>query len=128
MRPFNKIEWSLLLSAWLSVGCTVINVHQEPPQDWPELEIIYNKVDFWTLQKECGTIGPMFLLFQSLGCAWIRFDEMTCNVYYYSGLDSDSKVSVIEHEKMHCHGYDHIGSKTLYNAWEAYKKEKKVKH
>lgn len=105
----------------LLAGCTAINVHQEPPKDWPKLEISYHKVGFWEMQRHCGTSGPKFLLFQSFGCAWIDFDAMTCRIYY-AAQDTESAALVIEHEEEHCRGFDHIGSSTLRDYWENWKR------
>jgi len=104
-------------------GCTAINVHQEPPKDWPKLSVSIQKVGFWEMQTLCGG-NPLMAalgLKNYFGCAWIRFDTNTC-VVYYSSDDEHGKL-VIEHELMHCEGYDHIGSSSLADGWEQWKKE-----
>jgi hypothetical protein len=106
----------LVLSA-----CTAINIHQEPPSDWPKLETTTHKVGFWEMQRHCGTSGLKFLLTQSLACAWIDFNTMTCRIYYAAD-DEHSAAHAIEHEKDHCEGRDHIGSTHLRDGWENWKR------
>jgi len=98
-------------------ACTAIDTHRQPPADWPNLEVTVQKVGFWELQRVCG--GN--LITQYFGCAWIYFATMVCNVFY--AADDESAVYVIEHEKMHCRGHDHIGSSMLADGWEKWKKE-----
>lgn len=112
----------IAVMVWLS-GCTAINVHQEPPKDWPKLLVSIQKVGFWEMQTLCGG-NPLMAalgLKNYFGCAWIQFDTNTC-VVYYSSDDEHGKL-VIEHELMHCEGYDHIGSSSFADGWEEWKKE-----
>lgn len=105
-------------------ACTAINVHQKPPSDWPKLQVSIHKVGFWEMQKICGGSYLSGVLTQYMGCAWIYFDKGTCEVYYAAD-DKESAANVIEHEVMHCEGYDHIGSSTLKDGWEQWKADQR---
>lgn len=111
----------LLLILLLCAACTAINVHQAPPKDWPKLTVGVVKTGFWNMQTYCGTGGLMFLVQQSLACAVINFNDMTCTIFY--AADDDTGLMAIEHEELHCLGHDHIGSSQLADAWKEFKSQ-----
>lgn len=117
MRNFNRIEWTLLVTAWFAVGCTIVDQHRAPPADWPELKRIIHKVGYWELQKICGRDG---ILFGCGGYAIVDLAARTCTIYYTG--DGEWGQRALEHEEDHCQGKDHIGMKTLANLWEKYKR------
>ena len=105
------------LALVLLSACTVVNEHKAPPPDWPKLEVTVTEGGFWETQERCDRnpwvvtlIGP------ALGCAWVNFDEMRCRIYLWVN-------SVLEHELLHCQGYDHYGSSQLADYWEEWKRE-----
>jgi len=116
----SKPVFIALLLVMALGACTAINVHQKPPSDWPKLNVSIHKVGFRELQKICGGSYAIGLLTQYMGCAWIYFEKGTCEVYYAAD-DKDSATHVIEHEVMHCEGYDHIGSSALADGWGEWK-------
>ena len=115
---FNRTERSLFLAtaiygAVLLVflpGCTAIDMHREPPKDWPKLTVTEHKVGFWELQTICG--GSVIA--QYVACARIFFKDNACKIYYVSG-DEYGRLAV-EHEREHCNGRDHVGSSALRDA------------
>jgi hypothetical protein len=115
----SKPTFAALLLVMALGACTIVNEHRAPPADWPELTVTINETSFKETQDKCGwnvvaavLIGPMF------GCAYVNFDQMKCDVYLWLN-------AVLEHELLHCKGYDHIGSTALADYWEQWKKEKK---
>lgn len=98
-------------------GCTAINIHKAPPHDWPKLEMTVTKLGFMELQSVCEAS----ILMQRFACANINFDTMTCKVYYFS--DDEYGKLALEHEEMHCLGYDHIGSSELAGWWHNWKQQ-----
>ena len=50
-----------------------------------------------------------------LACAIIRFDKWTCDVYIAENSASDT----VEHELLHCQGYDHNGDiQKAFDEWQ----------
>lgn len=116
MRP-------LLLSLALLSGCaTLIDEHQPPPKDWPDLMILDNVVSGWEVQKRCYQyLSLPFKLIGGLAmaCAQVNFEERTCNIY----RAEDASANIIEHEQMHCRGLSHPGDTWAEDAlrnWQAY--------
>lgn len=105
------------LALVLLSACTVVNEHKAPPPDWPKLEVTVTEGGFWETQERCDR-NPLVvvLIGPALGCAWINFDEMRCRIYLWVN-------SVLEHELLHCQGYDHYGSSQLADYWEEWKRE-----
>ena len=97
-------------------GCTVVNEHRAPPADWPALDITIERQGFWETQEKCGrSVAEVLLIGPALGCMWVNFDEMRCRIYLW--------LDVLEHEMLHCRGYDHYGSSDLADYWEQWKME-----
>lgn len=126
---FNRAELSLFAAALIYgavlltlQGCTAIASHREPPKDWPALTVSVQKVGFWELQDICGSGGARVLLQQYMACAWIRFDNRTCSIYY--AAEGEHGELALEHERDHCKGKDHIGMSTLSDAWRDWKNER----
>lgn len=109
-----------LVAVYLALGlsaCTVINVNQKPPSDWPKLSVSVHKLSFYETQKACGGgIFSTLLGVHRFACAWIHFDKQTCTIY-----TATDDPHVMEHELAHCEGYDHIGSTTLADGWRDWK-------
>ena len=117
-RP-SHVAAAVLIPALIVTACTAIDLHNEPPADWPKLTVGVHKLGFWEMQSYCGTSGLMFLVTQSMACAVINFNDMTCTIYY--AADDETGAMAIEHEEMHCKGHDHIGSSHLRDAWSEWK-------
>ena len=112
MRPLYIAVLCMFLGA-----CTVVNEHQQPPADWPTLTVVVEEHGFWETQEKCGrSVAEVVLIGPALGCAYINFDVMMCNIYLWLN-------SVLEHELLHCKGYDHYLSSDLRDYWETWKKE-----
>lgn len=96
-------------------GCVSIMGHTPPPADWPELRVVERKASFMETQRECGFHPLAAVVVQCLGVAKVDFCERTCTITYATDL-------VLEHERLHCKGHDHIDSFYLRDLWESYKR------
>ena len=106
-----------ILLLFAMAGCTVINEHKPPPQDWPQLEVTIEEHGFWETQEKCGrNIAETILIGPMLACAWITFADMKCRIYLWM-------TAALGHEMMHCKGYDHFWSSALADYWEEWKRE-----
>lgn len=96
-----------ILLVLLVSGCAgmPIDSHTPPPTNWPKLDIQEIRVSDGEVRRVCGTFAQ--------ACALISFTQGWCRVI----LRFDAPKSVIEHEYLHCRGFDHIGSDNLKNAF-----------
>ena len=94
----------------LLTGCTVMDMNVPPPVGWPVLEVVEREVD------DIGVCDGGFGMLV-LGCAFADFEAGKCDVY----LVKDAPQWVREHERLHCDGYDHVGSdrvRTVFERWK----------
>lgn len=107
------------LLALLLTGCTTlattIDTSRAPPNDWPQLKVVVVKTDSAEVQRQCYATTA----FVVAGCTTANFLKATCYIY----LSTDN-AAVIEHEKMHCLGYDHPGESTMRDWWEKWKRSR----
>lgn len=103
----------------LVAGCTTIG-HQPPPADWPNLTIVEHQVGTWSMLKHCYQYVslPMKLIGGiPFSCAEVNFPARRCDIW----CTEDMNAETLEHERLHCAGYDHFGASTLADAWRDYK-------
>lgn len=86
-------------------GCTTIDAHAKV-EGWPELRVIEHHVPHHVMRDRCAK----YVAFGAYpeACAEWNLIERTCNIWF--SADFPPSKSVIEHERLHCAGYDHIGS------------------
>lgn len=117
-----RLVCSALLAAPLS-GCFMMTNHVEPPADWPALKVIERPLSVIDVQRKCSrhlTVGSaIFSLGLTMGCAEVDFAAGVCTIYIARG---ENDPGILEHERDHCAGKDHLGGDmTLRTAWERYK-------
>jgi hypothetical protein len=95
-----------MLLAALLAGCAVIG--REPVAGWPELTIVEHRVSAAQVRARCSKYaGPALLV---LGCAEFHLAARRCDIWLIERL---SPSFVVEHERLHCRGYDHAGETAL---------------
>lgn len=100
-------------------ACTAIG-HTPPPADWPKLEVIMHEESVGAMLAHC--YPPMSALakvigFIPLACANINFDRKRCDIWQLPNPVPER----VEHERLHCQGYDHVGGSYLADGWAAWK-------
>lgn len=103
-----------LLILLLSGCATVIDLQSKPPNDWPELEVRVVRAT----QAEAIDACKLSVSFADVvrGCAIANFYIGRCYIF----LVSDDP-SILEHEKLHCIGYDHPGESVMRDSWQKWK-------
>lgn len=90
----------------LLAGCTAhipIDYDNKPPSDWPVLreEIVYGtpqQVQGWCAKLPEASRGKVS------GCALAYFELNLCRIFL-----TEYNAEYLEHERMHCKGYVHVG-------------------
>src|SRR5919202_3745492 len=112
----NKKKNALALSlVILTSGCSTIDSHTRVP-DWPELKVIEHHVSHREMNDRCAPYTAF--LMQPLGCTLFMFDIREAHIYVSKELPLNW---VLEHERLHAAGYDHIGSSAMKRLWDGWK-------
>ena len=94
-------------------GCaTTVDLSRPPPIDWPQLTVEVRQVSEDMARKACG--NPRMI--SVYGCAVVFFPIRKCIIF----LANNSRET-LEHEKLHCLGYDHIGESSMRDGWARHK-------
>jgi hypothetical protein len=103
--------WCVTALAAFLAGCisAPIDPLSKPPEDWPVLLVRVHTRDAPAHACLHTSVMPM------LGCTVANFEKNTCDIYL-----KYPHAETLEHERLHCLGYDHAGEHTLRNAWASY--------
>lgn len=105
-----RLTSSLLLLA--AAGCTTIDPHVRVA-DWPELRVIEHHVGYREMAAHCRRyVG---FLMTPLGCTEFNFAAGEAHIYVTPDLPLGRNV--LEHERLHAAGYDHVGSTQMADLW-----------
>ena len=103
----------------LLAGCSVIN-YSTRPEDFPGLKItVHEYPSIAEVRQACDQAAQKYGQSISafvVACSEWRFDTLSCAVHV--PVDSPE---LLEHERAHCQGYDHVGESTIADAWKAYR-------
>lgn len=107
----------LLSAQWFAVlvvmflllvpGCTVFG--HEKVAGWPTLEIVEHYVPHAQMRDRCAKYAPWGTVVEA--CAEFDLAARTCHLWF--SADFPPQRFIVEHERLHCLGYDHIGSSTM---------------
>jgi hypothetical protein len=98
---------SLVLLALLLTACTIIG--HEKVADWPALEVYEHYVPEAQMRERCSKYVAFGMSPQA--CAEFDFARSRCDLWFSS--DFPPTRGMVEHERLHCRGYDHIGMGTM---------------
>ena len=88
----------------LTAGCSTMD-HQRVA-GWPELEIIEHHVAHAEMRSRCARYAGFGM--SPLACAEFDLAARECNIWF--SADFPPQRFIVEHERLHCAGYDHAGS------------------
>jgi hypothetical protein len=97
------------LAATLAGACTTIG--HERVEGWPSLEIVEHHVAHNVMRSRC--VKYVGFGMTPIACAEFDLAARRCHVWF--SADLPPPPSVIEHERLHCQGYDHPGESTMRN-------------
>jgi hypothetical protein len=85
-------------------GCSVIDGHQRVA-DWPELKVVEHHVSNQEMRERCHPYVGLGM--SPMGCTLFLLDQREAHIYVSKDFPSQP---VLEHERLHAAGYDHVGS------------------
>ena len=97
-------------------ACSVID-HQRV-EGWPELQIVEHRVPAEEMVARCQKYTGAASL--PLACAEFKLAARRCDIWL---SESFAPRAVVEHERLHCAGYDHVGSTNMKRFLEAHRGE-----
>jgi hypothetical protein len=116
-RPQLGGQASLVLLAMVVTACTIVG-HQHVA-GWPELAVIEHYVPEAELRSRCAKYVGFGMSPQA--CAEFDFVSQRCDLWF--SADFPPSASMVEHEHLHCQGYDHIGMGTMAEMLARYRGE-----
>lgn len=103
-------------------GCAVFVgsiIDPEGIKDWPTMKVEEHYVSTEDMVAKCTKhLGPDSGV-RPLACAEFYFDHKKCHIWYSNNPRPSQWI--IDHERAHCRGHDHIGSNQMKKDWEAWK-------
>jgi hypothetical protein len=98
---------SLVLMAMVLTACTIVG-HQRVA-GWPELAVVEHHVPEAEMRSRCAKYVAFGMSPQA--CAEFNFALRRCDIWF--SADFPPTRSMVEHERLHCQGYDHLGMSTM---------------
>jgi hypothetical protein len=85
-------------------GCSTIDTHVRVA-DWPELKVVEHHVSNREMRDTCAPYVGLWM--SPMGCTLYFLDQREAHIYVSEDFPSRA---VLEHERLHAAGYDHVGS------------------
>ena len=106
---------ALLLASTSLSGCTIVG--HEKAHGWPELTVREHYVPHHVMRDKCAKYVPFGM--SPDACMEFDLHAGTCDIWY--SADFPPGPGVVEHERLHCRGYDHVGGNMLSRALAAWR-------
>jgi hypothetical protein len=97
---------SLAVLAALIGGCSTMD--HERVEGWPELEIHEHYVSAEEMRARCRKYVGLGSL--PLACAEFNLVARRCDIWLSRSF---APRGIVEHERLHCRGYDHVGATNM---------------
>ncbi len=95
-------------------GCTVVG--HERVEEWPALEIVEHHVPHKVMRDRCARYAPPGMSPEA--CAEFDFAGGKCHIWF--SADFPPPQAFIDHERLHCRGYDHVGDRVMAGMLQRY--------
>jgi hypothetical protein len=95
-------------------GCTVVG--HERVEGWPALEIVEHHVPHHVMRNRCAPYAPPLMNVEA--CAQFDFAARKCHIWF--SADFPPPQAFVDHERLHCQGYDHVGEAVMAQMWSRY--------
>ena len=106
-RKIRAMKKCFALLAALAAGCSIVG--HEQVQGWPQLEIVEHYVPQAQMRDRCAP----YVGFGMTPEACAEFDLANGKCHLWFNGDSPVQEFIVKHERLHCAGYDHVGSTNM---------------
>lgn len=96
----------IILLAAASTACTTVG--HDKVEGWPELTIVEHRVSAGEMYERCRKYVAFGML--PMACAEFNLATKRCDIWLMEGF---APRSVVEHERLHCLGHDHVGETAM---------------
>jgi hypothetical protein len=100
----------------LAAGCAADLAHRKVP-GWPQLQVVEHFVPHAEMRDRCARYVGFGSV--AVACAEFRLAERRCDIWY--SADFPPGADIVRHERLHCAGYDHLGSTAMQDAVARYR-------
>lgn len=105
---FGLVGFLLGIALCVVKGCTTIDAHAKV-EGWPDLMVVEHYVSHSEMRDRCAKYAPWGTAPEA--CAEFNFAERRCDIWF--SADFPPTKAVIEHEWLHCRGYQHVGDNSM---------------
>jgi hypothetical protein len=98
---------SVIVLALLATACTVVG--HTKVRGWPELKVVEHHVPEAQMRDRCARYMGFGTSPQACTEFYLKLGQ--CHIWF--SADFPPPRHVVEHERLHCRGYDHIGGSTM---------------
>jgi hypothetical protein len=102
-----KTSFFAALFLLFASGCTTVG--HERVAGWPQLRIVEHHVPHHVMRERCVRYAPPGMSPEA--CAEFYFAEGECHLWF--SADFPPPQAFIQHERLHCAGYDHVGETNM---------------
>jgi hypothetical protein len=102
-------------------GCAAVDSHKRVA-DWPALKVVEHHVSNREMRDRCVPYAAPGV--SPMGCTLFYFDQGEAHIYVSAEFPSES---VLEHERLHAAGYDHMGSDGMQAILKDWKERSRVR-
>jgi hypothetical protein len=88
-------------------ACTMVG--HERVHGWPQMQIVEHHVPHAVMRERCAKYVGFGMTPEA--CAEFDFAGNRCHLWF--SADFPPNRWMIEHERLHCRGYDHVGMTTM---------------
>jgi hypothetical protein len=92
--------------AMLVTACSTMD--HERVEGWPELQIVEHHVPAPAMLERCRKYAGFGSV--PLACAEFNLVARRCDIWLSEGF---ALSAIVEHERLHCRGYDHVGATNM---------------
>jgi hypothetical protein len=100
------LKRALLASSFILAGCTTVG--HEKVEGWPELAVHEHRVSADEVYERCRKYVGFGMV--PLACAEFNLATRRCDIWLIEGF---ATRSIVEHERLHCRGHDHVGETAM---------------
>jgi hypothetical protein len=98
----------ILIVLLAAAGAACSTVGHEKVEGWPDLMIVEHRVSSGEMYDRCRKYVAFGML--PMACAEFNLATRRCDIWLIEGF---APRSIVEHERLHCQGHDHVGETAM---------------